>query len=89
MNASELSNQALAKLLYSRKNVPLPKLQPDIMNQLKPINEKTRSRNHGDASLAKNSAAGQSTASFFNTKKSFSALTFNAASSGLVDKAIK
>ena len=26
MNASELSNQALAKLLYSRKNIPLPKL---------------------------------------------------------------
>ena len=26
MNASELSNQALAKLLYQRKNIPIPKL---------------------------------------------------------------
>lgn len=26
MNASELSNQALAKLLYTRKNIPMPKL---------------------------------------------------------------
>ena len=89
MNASELSNQALARLLYSRKNIPLPKMPEALTQQLKSPNEKGRSRNIGDPSFQKNSSAGQSTASFFNTKKSFQAATLQQASSGNVDQGIK
>jgi len=74
MNASELSNQALAKLLFSRKNIPLPRVPEHL--QFKAPSGRERSRNQGGlSSLGKNGAAGQSTASFFNTKKSFLAAT--------------
>ena len=43
MNASELSNQALAKLIYSRKHVPLPKAPESV--QFKPPAGQQRSRN--------------------------------------------
>jgi hypothetical protein len=77
MNASELSNQALAKLLFSRKNIPLPKV-PDSVKIKAPAQGQSRSRNiDGVTSMGKNgAAAGQSTSSFFNTKKSFTAATF-------------
>ena len=78
MNASELSNEALAKMLYSRESVPLPKLPATLQAQLKPPQSQSRSRNVGggdSSSLARNGAAGQSTASFFNTKRSFPAAT--------------
>lgn len=88
MNASELSNQALGKLLFSRKHIPLPKI-PDSL-QFKGPEVRDRSRNQGNLStFGKNGAAGQSTLSFFNTKKSFSATTYKLASSGLLDNAIK
>ena len=54
----------------------MPKV-PDIMESLKPATNHPRSRNLGsDSKLGRGGAAGQSTASFFNTKKSFSAATF-------------
>ena len=43
MNASELSNQALAKLIYSRKHVPLPKAPEPV--HFKPPAGQQRSRN--------------------------------------------
>ena len=112
MNASELSNQALAKLLYSRKNIPLPKLpeggpasssqqNAGVVNnnaaavaQFKtPGSGNLRSRNIGGGvgshNFGRNGAAGQSTASFFNTKKSFQAATFQQASSGLIENGIR
>jgi len=87
MNASELSNQALGKLLYSRKHVPLPKI-PEKLQFQGPAG-RDRSRNQGSLSFGKGGAAGQSTLSFFNTKKSFSANTYQQASSGLLDNAIR
>ena len=92
MNASELSNEALAKMLYSRESVPLPKLPATLQAQLKPPQSQSRSRNFGggdSSSLARNGAAGQSTASFFNTKRSFPAATLSLAQSGLVENGIK
>ena len=73
MNASELSNQALAKLLYSRKNIPLPKMPeggPKSQNSNSITNNNAvtsqfkgsgnqRSRNlGGDSGLGRNGAAG-------------------------------
>ena len=58
MNASELSNQALGKLLFARRNVPLPKV-PDILEQFKPTASHPRSRNLGtDSKLGRGGAAG-------------------------------
>ena len=42
-------------------------------------NRDARSRNVTDPSMSKGNAAGQSTSSFFNTKKNFNAPTFEGA----------
>ena len=64
MNASELSNQALARLLYEKKTN-----HNFILNRNK--SRDSRSRNVTDPVMSKGNAAGQSTSSFFNTKKNF------------------
>ena len=58
MNASELSNQALAKLLYSRKNLPLPKVPESLSNTFKPSSGIGRSRNNGAQSFGQLGGAG-------------------------------
>ena len=73
MNASELSNQALAKLLYEKKT-------PDNHHLLhKRMAERSSRSRNVDASLGKGNAAGQSTSSFFNTKKNLTSPTLAAA----------
>jgi len=67
----------------------MPQLPELLQQQLKSPTEKIRSRNIGDSTFNKNNAAGQSTASFFNTKKSYSAATLQQASSGNIDQGIK
>jgi RecA-family ATPase len=78
MNASELSNQALAKLLYERNTSALY-----LSQQSKQSAKDKRSRNV-DSGLGGNTAAGQSTSSFFNTKKMLNASSLLAASQGSV-----
>ena len=53
MNASELSNQALARLIYSRKHVPLPKIPEKL--QIKGTSGRSRNKSGG---LSNKGAAG-------------------------------
>lgn len=77
MNASELSNQALAKLLYERNTAAMYMSQ-----QAQTAQRNKRSRNITSGLADAKTAAGQSTSSFFNTKKMLNASSLAAASQG-------